>query len=112
MALPLMTQTQLVDRLSQATGYSKSEIRVVMIALDDEVTSAVNDCRRVKVAGVTIEPALKKASKKRMGRNPQTGEEVEISAKPASTRVKARVSRALQDSAPSVVKLKKRLAAV
>lgn len=112
MALPLTTQTQLVSNLAAATGYSQSEIRVVLMALDEEVNEAMKECRRIRVAGVTIEPSLKKATKKRMGRNPATGEEVEIAAKPASTKVKARISKALQDSAPSVQRLRKRLAEV
>jgi len=112
MALPLISQTELVERIADSTGYTKSEIRVVLAALGDEITHAIKDCTRVRVAGlVTVEPALKKATKKRMGRNPATGEAVEISAKPASVRVKARISKALQEQAPSPQKLRRKVAA-
>jgi nucleoid DNA-binding protein len=111
MALPMVTQTELVDKLAWETGYTKSEIRVMLIALNDVVESNLGDCRRTKLAGLIIEPALKKATKKRMGRNPATGEEVEVSAKPASVRVKLTATKALKDAAPTVQRLRKRIAA-
>jgi nucleoid DNA-binding protein len=112
MPLPTISQTQLVDTLATSTGYSKSEVRVLLIALGDEIVNAISNCERIRIAGlVTIEPTMKKATKKRMGRNPATGESVEISAKPASVRVKARVMKSLQEQAPSVQKLRRRVAA-
>jgi nucleoid DNA-binding protein len=105
MALPLVTQTQLVEEISEATGQSKSDVRVTLAALEDVLKDSLKDCKRVKVAGVTVEPKLRKASKARMGRNPQTGEAVKISAKPASVKIKARVSKQLQEVAPSTKKL-------
>lgn len=107
MALEMLTQSELVEAIEDKTGHSKSEIRVVLMALTEVVAEEISHARRVKVANVTIEPKLKKASKKRKGRNPATGEEVVISAKPASVKVKARVGKALQESAPSVKKLQK-----
>lgn len=111
MALPLITQTQLIDRLVDETGYTKSEIRVTMQALSNITEHALSNCERVKLAGVIVEPALKKATRKRIGRNPATGEEVEVAAKPASVRVKLRATRQLKDAAPTVQKLKRRIAA-
>lgn len=105
MALPMITNAQLVENLAEVTGFSKSEIRHVLSALEDEVHSALESCNRIKVAGVQIEPKLKKATKKRKGRNPATGEEVTIAAKPASVKVHARVTKALKEYAPSVKKL-------
>jgi nucleoid DNA-binding protein len=46
-----------------------------------------------------------------VGRNPQTGEEVDVPAKPASVRISLRALKPLKDNAPSVQKLKRRLAA-
>lgn len=111
MALPLLTQTELIEELAYQTGYSKSECRVFLLAISDVVNGAVNNCQRVKFAGLTVEPALKKATKKRMGRNPATGEEIEIAAKPASVRVKMTAQKPLKDALPSVQRLKKRVAA-
>jgi nucleoid DNA-binding protein len=107
----MITQTELVDKLAWETGYTKSEIRVMLTALNDVVLSSLGDCKRTKIAGLIIEPALKKATKKRMGRNPQTGEPVEVAAKPASVRVKLTATKVLKDAAPSVQRLRKRIAA-
>lgn len=100
-----MTQAQLADELADRTGTSKAEARKFLGALDDVVIDNLANCIRTTVAGVTIEPKYKGATKKRMGRNPSTGEEVTIAAKPASVRVAARVGRTLKLAAPSVRKL-------
>lgn len=112
MGLKLIKQTELVENIADATGYSKSDVRHFFSALEDEVRYAISNCNKIKIAGVQIEPKLKKATKKRMGRNPATGEAVQIAAKPASVKITARVLAALgKDEAvvPSVGKLKKKL---
>jgi nucleoid DNA-binding protein len=108
--LPMLTQNELIDAISEQTGYSKSEIRVMLAAQNDVVASTLMNCERVKIAGVIVEPALKKATKKRLGRNPATGEEIEVAAKPASVRVKLVATKPLKDSLPSVKKLRSRIA--
>lgn len=105
MALPMATQNEMITELAEQTGYSKSDVRHFLDGLTDFITSEIKACNRVKVAGIQVEPKLKKATKKRKGRNPQTGEEVMISAKPASVRVAAKVVKPLKDAAPSVKKL-------
>lgn len=110
MALPILSQPQLVDEISYETGFSKADTKLFLTALNEVVASKVGDCQRVKLAGVIIEPALRKATKKRMGRNPATGEDVEIAAKPASVRIKATATKPLKEAAPSVMLLKRRLA--
>jgi nucleoid DNA-binding protein len=112
MGLQLVKQTELVENIAESTGYSKGDVRHFMAALEEEVRAAISDCRKVKVAGVQIEPKLKKATKKRMGRNPATGEDVQIAAKPASVKITARVLASLgkdESVVPSVGKLKKKL---
>lgn len=111
MPLPMLTQNELVEAISDQTGYTKSEIRVTLSALTDVVNGTLAQCERVKIAGVIVEPALKKATKKRLGRNPATGEEIEVAAKPASVRVKLTATKPLKDSIPSVKKLRARMAA-
>lgn len=109
--LPLVSQAQLVEELADRTGQSKSVVRVMMAALEDCVVAALENSERIKVAGVLIEPKLKPASKKRMGRNPRTGEDVQIPAKPASVKLKARVLAALTNRVelPSAKSLSKKL---
>lgn len=106
MALDMVTQSELQNELHERTGFPKGEIRHLLAALEEVTTDALAAGQRIKVNGVVIYPALKKASKRRKGRNPATGEEVTISAKPASVRVKARVVAPLSKAkVPSAKKL-------
>lgn len=107
MALPMVTQPELVENISDSTGFSKSDVRVFLTALEEQIVGALEDGCRIKVAGVQIEPRVKKATKKRMGRNPATGEPVQIAAKPASVQIKARVLAQLKNKVklPSTKKL-------
>ena len=50
---------------------------------------------------------LKPATKARQGRNPATGEEITISAKPASVDVRARALAKAKAALPSLAKAKK-----
>lgn len=104
----MLTQSQLVRNLAERTGHSASVVRVILAAVEDEVIEALESGQRVKLAGVQVEPKLRPASKKRKGRNPATGEDVEIAAKPASVVLKARVLASLKNKVelPSTRKLK------
>lgn len=105
----MWTQKDLVEHLEGETGFPKGEVKHFLQALEGAVEAAVTAGERIKIGQVTIEPKLKAARKARMGRNPQTGEAVKIEAKPASSDVKARVSKALRQKAPSPKKLKANL---
>lgn len=108
MVLPMMTQNELVANMAERTGWSQSDVRSFMFHLQDEVIAAVEHSVRVKVAGVVVGPVLKAATKARMGRNPATGEEVEISAKPAKVVLKSRIVMPLSAAElPSVQRLRK-----
>lgn len=91
MALPIVTQSELVEDLAERTGWSKGDVRNFFATLEEVVIENLSEGYRVKIVGIQVEPKLRPASKKRMGRNPATGEAVEISAKPASVKIKARV---------------------
>jgi hypothetical protein len=54
---------------------------------------------------------VKPAQKKRKGRNPATGEEIEIGPKPASVDLRARPLAKAKAALPSVQKARRRLAA-
>jgi nucleoid DNA-binding protein len=54
---------------------------------------------------------VKPATKKRKGRNPATGEEITIAAKPASVDLRARPLAKAKEALPSVQKARRRLAA-
>ena len=103
MALYMQTQSEMVEELADRTGWSKSDVKRVLVELDEIVKLNLKDCIRTKIGGVVIEP------KRRKGRNPATGEEIMIKAKPASVRVVVRVTKAVRDQAPSVRKLQNSL---
>jgi nucleoid DNA-binding protein len=107
--LPTLSQSEVVDQIAFETSLSKVTVRTVLQALPEVIGTGLADCKRVKLAGVIIEPAMRKATKKRTGRNPATGEEVEVAAKPASVRIKLTATKPLKDAAPTVQKLRKRL---
>lgn len=111
MSLEMMTQSQLAAALAEKVpGASQADAKRFLLALQDTVNDNLGNCVRTKVAGVMIEPKLRAATKARVGRNPQTGEEVQVSAKPASVRVATRATKALKEFAPSIQRLKKNLA--
>lgn len=109
MALEMMTQTELAEELADRLGWTKSDVRHFMAELENVVHDNLKVCVRTKVAGIVIQPKLRKKTKARMGRNPSTGEPVKIKAKPASVKVVGTVTKALKDHAPSVKKLQNAL---
>ena len=110
MALPLITQGELVDALAEESGWSKSDVRAFLSHMEGVVVDFVERGKRVKFpGGVVVGAAVKGATKKRKGRNPATGEEITIAAKPASAKVKAKVVLPLSSAdLPSPVALRKR----
>lgn len=109
MALSMMTQSELVAELAERTGWTKSDVKHVLAELEEVVHDNLSQCVRTKIAGVVIQPKLKAKTKARMGRNPATGDEVKIAAKPASVKVHAQVTKPLKEKAPSVKKLQNAL---
>ena len=96
----VMTKSQVVSHLADKTGLQK---KATASFLEELVGLAAKEC---KTSGQFVIPGLGKAvkaqSKARLGRNPQTGETIQI---PARTRVKFRFAKAFKDS---VVPPKKR----
>lgn len=108
-ALTKMTAAELVSELADRTGWSKSDVKHLLAELDGVVEENLKECVRTEIAGVTIYPHLRPKQKKRKGRNPKTGEEVDISAKPASVVVKAKCNSKLKAKAPTTRKLQNAL---
>jgi nucleoid DNA-binding protein len=108
MALQLITLNEMTTDLSERTGWSKSDVRSFLNHLEDFTVEMISDGFRVKYpAGVVVGPAVRPAQKKRKGRNPATGEEIVIPAKPASAKIRARIVKPLSDAKlPSVKRLK------
>jgi DNA-binding protein HU-beta len=105
-----LTQTQLADAVADYAGTSRAEAKRALEALEAVVLEQIAAAEKVKIGNVVqIEVRLRPATKARPGRNPATGEEITISAKPASVTVKARPLTKAKAAAPSVQKLKRKL---
>jgi DNA-binding protein HU-beta len=107
-----LTQAQLVTAVAERAEMSKAEAKRVLDALDEIVLEELGNAQKVRIGGlVQLTVRVKPAQKKRQGRNPATGEEITIAAKPASVDVRARPLAKAKGALPSVQKARRRLAA-
>jgi nucleoid DNA-binding protein len=108
----MLTQSQLADAVADRAGLTRVEAKRALSALEEVVLDEISNAEKVKIGGVVqLVVRLKPATKSRLGRNPATGEEITISAKPASVDVRARALTKAKSALPTVQKAKKRLAA-
>jgi len=109
--LPL-TQTQLVAAVADRAEIPRAEAKRVLGALEEILLEELSNAQKVRVGGlVQLTVRVKPAQKRRLGRNPATGEEITIAAKPASVDVRARPLAKAKAALPSVQKARRRLAA-
>jgi nucleoid DNA-binding protein len=107
-----LTQTQLMSEIADRAELSKAEAKRALAALDEVVLEQIGNAQKVRIGTlVQLTPRVKPAQKKRKGRNPATGEEIEIAAKPASVDLRARPLAKAKQALPSVQKARRRLAA-
>jgi len=105
-----LTQTQLADEVAERSGATRADTKRMLAALEEVVLDQIADAEKVKIGSVVqIEVRVRPATKARPGRNPATGEEITISAKPASVAVRARPLAKAKAAAPSVQKAKRKL---
>lgn len=95
-----MTKTVMLNEIATNTNLSRAQVSAVL----EELESLIERHIRKRAAGeftlpglLKIKAAKRPATKKRMGRNPATGEEIMISAKPATTRVRVTALKKLKD---------------
>ena len=95
-----MTKTAILNEIATNPNLSPAQVSSVM----DELESVIERHIRKRSAGeftlpglLKIKAAKRPATKKRMGRNPATGEEIVIPAKPATTRVRVTAIKKLKD---------------
>lgn len=88
-----MTKSQMLATLAEKTGHSKKDAAAMVDAL---VSMAYAECKK---SGEFVIPGIGKLvkahRKARMGRNPATGESIQI---PARTVVKFRVAKAAKEA--------------
>ena len=107
-----LTQTQLTAAVAERADISRAEAKRVLAALDEIILEELGNAQKVRIGGlVQLTVRVKPAQKKRPGRNPATGEEITIAAKPASVDLRARPLAKAKAALPSVQKARRRLAA-
>lgn len=106
-----LAQNQLVTAVADRAELSKSDAKRALAALEDIVLEEIGNAQKVRIGGlVQLSVRMKPAQKARKGRNPATGEEITIAAKPASVDLRARPLAKAKGALPSVQKARRRLA--
>ena len=107
-----LTQTQMVSAVADRAELTRPEAKRALDALDAIILEELSNAQKVRIGGlVQLTVRVKPAQKARKGRNPATGEEITIAAKPASVDVRARPLAKAKAALPSVQKARRRLAA-
>jgi nucleoid DNA-binding protein len=95
-----LTKTSILNELAEKTELNRKQVGAVL----DELEVLIERHIRKSAVGEFTLPGLMKirsvkrpATKKRMGRNPATGEQIEIGPKPASIRVRVTALKRLKD---------------
>jgi len=106
-----LTQTQLATAVADRARLSKADAKRVLAALDEVVLDELGNAEKVRIGGlVQLTVRVRPAQKARKGRNPASGEEITIAAKPASVDLRARPLARAMGALPSVQKARRRLA--
>jgi len=96
------TKSQIIQEISDNTGLSKKDVASVFGSLGELVQRHMQKRGsgefQVPDTGIKVRRVKKPARKSRMGRNPATGEEIKIAAKPAHTVVKVFALKALKET--------------
>ncbi len=88
-----MNKNDLIAKVAEASGQSKADAGKAVDGVFDAITSELSGGGEVRLVGFgTFSVADRKASK---GRNPRTGEEIDI---PASKQPKFKAGKGLKDS--------------
>jgi nucleoid DNA-binding protein len=107
-----LTGPQLLAAVSDRAQLSKADTKRLLDALEAVVLDELANAQKIRIGGIVqLTVRVKPATKKRLGRNPATGEQITIAAKPASVDVRARPLARAKQALPSVQKARRRLAA-
>jgi len=105
-----LTQTQLATALADRAEITRADAKRVLGVLEEIVLEELGNAQKVRIGGlVQLTVRVKPAQKARKGRNPATGEQITIAAKPASVDVRARPLAKAKAALPSVQKARRRL---
>lgn len=88
-----MNRTELIDAIAKETQLTKKDVEAVLKSFIDVVTGELKDGGKVQLVGFGTFEVSERAA--REGRNPQTGESMEIKASKAP---KFKAGKALKDA--------------
>ncbi|EFL91237.1 HU DNA-binding transcriptional regulator alpha subunit [Candidatus Regiella insecticola LSR1] len=91
-----MNKTQLIDKVAEKIGSSKTDARAAVDAILDSITEALEEGEQMQIVGFGTFKTSKRQARK--GRNPQTGAEIQI---PATTVATFTVGKELKDAVKS-----------
>jgi len=86
-----MSKATVLRELAQATDLSRTQVEAVLDGMELLIQRHIKrrGVGEFRISGlIKIQKVRKAATRKRMGRNPRTGEQIEIPAKPAYNRVR------------------------
>ncbi len=96
------TKTQILSAIAEDTGLTRKEVGAVLDSLSTLATRHLKTRGSgeftVPSLGLKLRRVKKPATKARKGRNPFTGEEIMIKAKPARNSIRATPLKALKDA--------------
>lgn len=97
-----ITKSETFSLLADETGLSKKQVASVLRGLGEIIVAHMKKRGSgeftIPETGIRVKRKTRPATKKRLGRNPATGEQIWIAAKPARTVVKIIPLRALKES--------------
>jgi nucleoid DNA-binding protein len=106
-----LTQVQLSTALADRAEISRADDKRVLGALEEVLLAELGNPQKVRISGlVQLTVRVKPVQKARMGRNPASGEAINVAAKPASVEVRARPLAKAKAMLPSVQKAPRLLA--
>lgn len=94
------TKSEILNEIAEITQTNRKEVKVLLTAIRNVIERHVMTKGSGEVTipelGIKVRRVVKKATKARKGRNPFTGEEIQIPAKPARKSVKATALKTLK----------------
>ena len=96
------TKQQIISDIADTTGLGKKEVAAVFAALGTKIVQHMKPRGSgdftIPDTGIKVRRVVKPKTKARMGRNPFTGEEIKIPAKPARKVIRLSALKALKES--------------
>jgi nucleoid DNA-binding protein len=92
------TKAEIITQISDKAGLTKKDVTAVFDELSGIIKKSLKSANEFSMPGLMKVKVVKKpATKARLGKNPFTGEEITIKAKPARKTVKVTALKGLKD---------------